>query len=167
MIKPFLIIFGGLPGVGKTTIAKLLAQRIKAVYLRVDTIEKTISERLNISDIGKTGYDVMINLARENLELRQNIITDCVNPVALSRHSLQNISKDCLIVEVEIICSDKNTHQNRIIARGGNPTWENVQSYNFEPWTTPHFIIDSCQHAPDESVALIIDRMKEIKQSVC
>jgi broad-specificity NMP kinase len=37
-----LIIFGGLPGTGKTTISKEVAKRLKAVYLRVDTIEQTL-----------------------------------------------------------------------------------------------------------------------------
>ena len=34
-----LIVFSGLPGTGKTTIAKALAAATAAVYLRVDTIE--------------------------------------------------------------------------------------------------------------------------------
>ncbi|EEQ16447.1 Uncharacterised protein [Yersinia frederiksenii] len=37
-----LIIFSGLPGTGKSTIAHLLAERLKAVYLRIDTIEQAI-----------------------------------------------------------------------------------------------------------------------------
>ena len=37
-----LIIFGGLPGTGKTTIAKQLAKTVEAVYLRVDTIEQSL-----------------------------------------------------------------------------------------------------------------------------
>ena len=37
-----LIIFGGLPGVGKTSIARALAQKIGAVHLRIDTIEQAI-----------------------------------------------------------------------------------------------------------------------------
>ena len=37
-----LIIFGGLPGSGKSTIARALALRLGAVYLRIDTIEQAI-----------------------------------------------------------------------------------------------------------------------------
>lgn len=37
-----LIVMGGLPGTGKTTLARLLAARIGAVHLRVDTIEQAI-----------------------------------------------------------------------------------------------------------------------------
>ena len=35
-----LIIFGGLPGVGKTAIARELARQIGAVHLRIDSIEE-------------------------------------------------------------------------------------------------------------------------------
>lgn len=35
-----LIVIGGLPGTGKTTLARLLASRIGAVHLRIDTIEQ-------------------------------------------------------------------------------------------------------------------------------
>jgi predicted kinase len=44
-----LIIFGGLPGTGKTTLAKALAHRLSAAYLRIDTVEQAMI-RANIAD---------------------------------------------------------------------------------------------------------------------
>ena len=41
-----LIILGGLPGVGKTTIAKVLSKKLKAVYLRIDSIEEALKRSL-------------------------------------------------------------------------------------------------------------------------
>jgi predicted kinase len=51
-----LIILSGLPGAGKTTIARELARELAAVYLRTDSIEQAIrgSERL----VEGEGYDV-------------------------------------------------------------------------------------------------------------
>jgi predicted kinase len=43
-----LIIFGGLPGVGKTSIARELAQRIGAVHSRIDSIEQAIGNCLQV-----------------------------------------------------------------------------------------------------------------------
>lgn len=37
-----LIVFGGLPGTGKTTLAQALARRQRACYLRVDAVESGI-----------------------------------------------------------------------------------------------------------------------------
>ena len=37
-----LIVLGGLPGVGKSTIARSLAQQIGEVHLRIDTIEQAM-----------------------------------------------------------------------------------------------------------------------------
>ena len=52
-----LIILGGLPGVGKTTLAKAVAREWEAVYLRVDTIEQALrfSEALQ-GEVGPAGY---------------------------------------------------------------------------------------------------------------
>lgn len=37
-----LVVFGGLPGAGKTTISRALAQRVGATYLRIDLVEQAI-----------------------------------------------------------------------------------------------------------------------------
>ena len=34
-----LIVFGGLPGTGKTTLSRLVAQDLSATWLRIDVIE--------------------------------------------------------------------------------------------------------------------------------
>jgi predicted kinase len=42
--SPTLYIFSGLPGSGKSSLAKLLACERHAVYLRIDTIEQGLRE---------------------------------------------------------------------------------------------------------------------------
>ncbi len=41
-----LIVFSGLPGTGKTTIAQAVVRRCGAVYLRIDTIEQALRTAL-------------------------------------------------------------------------------------------------------------------------
>jgi hypothetical protein len=65
-----IIIFGGLPGTGKTSIAKRLASRLQAVYLRLDSIEQTIrNDDPTLKEIGPVGYQVAYALAADNLSL--------------------------------------------------------------------------------------------------
>jgi predicted kinase len=55
--RPHLIVFSGLPGVGKTTVARALAARLGAVHLRIDTIEQAM-RAAGAERIGPAGYAV-------------------------------------------------------------------------------------------------------------
>lgn len=62
-----LIVFSGLPGTGKTTIASDLTTRTRAVYLRIDTIEQAIRNSGALAkDVGRSGYMVANELALSN-----------------------------------------------------------------------------------------------------
>ena len=81
-----LIVFSGLPGSGKTTIARKLAPRRRATYLRIDTIEQAIRDaRVLAAEVGPSGYIVAAALAESNLAAGMTVVADCVNPVAESR----------------------------------------------------------------------------------
>jgi predicted kinase len=108
-----LIIFGGLPGTGKTTISKQLAKQLKATYLRVDTVEQALKTN------GPEGYEVCYAIAAENLRLGLNVIADSVNSISITRNAWCQIAEqeNILFVEIEIICSNTKEHQRRIESR--------------------------------------------------
>lgn len=55
--RPVLIAFSGLPGAGKTTIARDVAARLGAVFLRIDSIEAALARSaLRISPAEDAGY---------------------------------------------------------------------------------------------------------------
>ena len=65
---PRLIVFSGLPGVGKTTLARPLAKHLQGVYLRVDSIEVALkTSSLHIHPAEDAGYLAGIAIARDNL----------------------------------------------------------------------------------------------------
>ncbi|NTE86370.1 AAA family ATPase [Agrobacterium rubi] len=162
-----LIIFGGLPGSGKSTIAQALAQRLQATYLRVDTIEQAI--RLSNSmaagaDVGSAGYVALYRIAADNLELGQTVIADTVNRIEITRAAFRKTATDAqrAFLEIEISCSDPELHRHRAETRQStieghiSPTWKDIQARTFEPWNAD-LRIDTAVLSVEESVARIMD----------
>ncbi|HKW16869.1 MAG TPA: AAA family ATPase [Terriglobales bacterium] len=89
-----LIIFGGLPGVGKTTIARELARYIGATYLRIDSIEQAIRDCQNIAGpLDEAGYCVAYAVAEDNLRIGRTLIADSVNPLTITRDAWLQVGK--------------------------------------------------------------------------
>jgi predicted kinase len=65
-----LIVLGGLPGTGKTAIAREIARVLNAVYVRIDSIEQAIRmSRVLGRPIDDTGYCVAQVIAEDNLRV--------------------------------------------------------------------------------------------------
>ncbi|WP_213879352.1 AAA family ATPase [Pseudomonas sp. dw_358] len=115
-----LIVFSGLPGTGKTTIAQKLTVATRAACLRIDTIEQAI---LNAEGhqraVGRTGYLLANELALSNLCLGNTVIVDCVNPVAESRNAWQEVAvlAQVQLFNVQVVCSNAIEHQRRVEQR--------------------------------------------------
>ncbi|MFD1259884.1 AAA family ATPase [Entomomonas asaccharolytica] len=165
-----LIIFGGLPATGKTTIAQALAKHIKATYLRVDTIEHSIALTGKVSaDMEDMGYRIGYSLATENLKLGNSVIADSVNPLDLTRAAWRNAAKLAAseYLEVEIICSDKTIHQqhaeNRLtdIPNFTLPTWQKITDRYYQPWLNKPLTIDTATTSVAQAVDLILQYLSK------
>ncbi|EJZ21787.1 hypothetical protein RCCGEPOP_08150, partial [Rhizobium sp. Pop5] len=138
-----LIIFGGLPGSGKTTVARALAGRLGGVHVRVDTIEQAIRASGDPSrDVGPAGYVVAYGVAEDNLTLGRLVIADSVNPLEITRDAWLAVAARSKVraVEVEVICSDKIEHRRRVETRKTDveglvkPTWQEVADRVYDDW---------------------------------
>lgn len=108
-----LIVFGGLPGVGKTTIARDLARRMGAVFLRIDSIESALRESGRLAaGVEDAGYRAACAVAEDNLRGGRIVIADCVNPLRLTRDAWRAVAARAAagILEVEVVCSDTAEH---------------------------------------------------------
>lgn len=161
-----LIIFGGLPGTGKTTISKQIAHQLKAVYLRIDTVEQVLEKLLAPQHlIGSEGYLVCYALALDNLKLGHSVVADSVNPLAVTRNDWQKVARDANtpFVEIELICSNKKEHKRRVETRQADilghklPTWLEVEKREYEPWPTTSLTLDTSENSVAASVQRIID----------
>ncbi|WP_347339007.1 AAA family ATPase [Bradyrhizobium daqingense] len=154
--------FGGLPGAGKTTIARELTARLAATYLRIDAIEQPLRDAGLI--VGAAGYAVANTLAAENLKLGRIVIADCVNPVQASRAAWRQtaLRTGACIVEIEVICSEPALHRRRVESRLSDidghklPTWDDVVNQTYEPWDREHLVLDTAESSLDH----LLDRVE-------
>jgi predicted kinase len=158
-----LIIFGGMPGVGKTMIARELARQIGATHVRIDSIEEAIRNHRTITrSLDEAGYVVAYAIARDNLDIGQTVIADCVNPLPVTRDSWLEIGRQAQVdaIEVEVICSDPLEHRRRVEMRASDsalklPTWDEVVTREYQSWNREHVVLDTANRSVEESVMFL------------
>jgi predicted kinase len=161
---PLLIVFGGLPGTGKTTIARELSRRLDASYVRIDTIEQSL--RTAGLAVGAMGYVIANEVAGENLRIGRAVVADCVNPVLASRDGWRETARRnaARLVEIEVICSDAGEHRKRVESRladiGGLalPSWHDVVNRAYEPWDRERVVLDTAK----DSIDNLVDRIETL-----
>ncbi len=167
-----LVSLSGLPGVGKTTLAKALATKVKAVHLRVDSVETALKNSvLNIDSAEDAGYLAIASVALDNLLLGFDVIADTVNPIETTRNLWAETAKsgDAFILNVEVTCSNKAIHRERVELRESDirglvvPDWQKVSDREFEPWQRDRLIVDTSIDGIEECASKIAKEMDKLK----
>jgi predicted kinase len=165
---PTLVVFGGLPGTGKTTLARELARGLDATYLRIDEIEQALRFSGTLSgEVGPAGYMAAYALAESNLRLTRTVVADCVNPISITREAWWQVAKSAgaRMVDVEVICSDPVEHRRRVETRSTDvaglqlPTWQDVLRRKYEPWDRARIVIDTASRTVAEVLAEVQSRI--------
>lgn len=159
MKRPVLYIFAGLPGTGKSTLARELAHRADATYLRIDTIEQALRDLTGIEVEGE-GYRLAYRVAADNLANSRSVVADSCNPIKLTRDEWEAVAhgSSATFVNIEVTCSDSAEHRRRVETRPSAvvglklPTWNEVKAREYHTWDRPRILIDTAVHNPQESL---------------
>jgi predicted kinase len=162
-----LIAFSGLPGTGKTTIARELARRLRATYLRVDTVEQALRSCGTLEEVMAEGYETIYRLAEDNLNLGLTVIADSVNPIDITRDAWSEVAREANVrlVNVEVVCSNETEHRRRVETRSSDipdlvlPTWDKVKNREYHPWTQPRIVVDTAGRSIGDCVGQLLSEL--------
>lgn len=162
-----LILLAGLPGTGKTTLARLLARQRRAAHVRLDAIEAAMRRRGHSdASIGPTGYVIAEAVAATCLAAGTPVVVDAVCPVPKSRQAWRTVARAaaCPMAAVELGVSDLAEHRRRVEGRTSDlegltvPTWRQVSERDYHPWDErrdgPRLRLDN-HAAPGAALALV------------
>jgi predicted kinase len=164
-----LVIFAGLPGSGKTTIARELARHTGVVHLRIDTIEEALRACGSVpKHLDQAGYRVAYALAEDNLRVGRTVIADCVNPLKITRDAWLEVARraNAPALEIEIVCSDATEHQRRVKSRAATSgakrvTWQDVLAREYDPWDRNRTVMDTSTQGVDVIVEILSTLIEE------
>ncbi|MBI5567500.1 MAG: ATP-binding protein [Chloroflexi bacterium] len=160
------IVFAGLPGTGKSSIAEAVGRELGIPVFAKDWLEATLRRSgLASAEVGYAGYELLTTLAQRQLQLGQSVILDSVASIEAIRTRWRELAetyqaKWCVI---ECVCSDEAAHRARLAVRErGIPGWheltwddvERVKSY-FAAWQDERLIIDAVNPLA-ENIAIVL-----------
>ncbi|WP_417216189.1 AAA family ATPase [Arthrobacter sp.] len=167
-----LVVVSGLPGVGKTSIAEIVAARTRSVRVSIDAVEESILACGLPSgwQVGVAAYEAARAMAEQNLRLGHDVVVDAVNDSEPARQTwLTAASQTGAHLEfVYLVISDVQEHERRLSGRDrglayvGEPSWSDVQRrrIDYAAWSDEVSEFDTAARAADEVADVLIARLR-------
>ena len=154
-----LVLIGGLPGVGKTTVARALAGRLPAAHLRIDAFETALVRQGLVAgraDVGPHGYALALAAADTCLTGGTDVVVDAVFPVAAARRPFGDLAARHRVPAhwLRLICSDPREHRRRVADRAPDlpgdavPDWAAVRRRDVDQWHERYTVVDTASGDP-------------------
>jgi predicted kinase len=147
-------VLAGLPASGKSTLAREIARRTGAVWLRVDSMDQAIwASGTAPQDLRDWTYRAACAVAEDNLALGRDVIGDCVNDWTEARNSWQETAgrMGIALTWLEVTCSDPAEHRRRVETRPidipgqARLEWDAVAGREYHPWDRDRLTIDTAR----------------------
>ncbi|MDX8148964.1 ATP-binding protein [Lentzea sp. BCCO 10_0061] len=176
--SPVVVLVAGIPGAGKSTIAELLARRLRTPIFSMDwvmgalVLGRAVTEE-NAYEVGD--LQLRASVAR-HVQLGIDVIVDATGHTREERDQWRELTERLggVFVGVECVCSDEVLHRERIDGRDrGIPgwyatvPWEHVQRMRglWEPWEDDHLVLDSAVETPDTSLERVLQVVRGLRST--
>ncbi len=171
-MRPVLFILSGLPASGKSSLARLLALDYGAAWLRIDTIEQALRDLCGFEPQGE-GYRLAYRIAADNLSSGRSVVADSCNPWEMTRREWNEVARDngAAAINIEVVCSCRQEHRRRVETRQNEvagsrlPTWEEVCSREYHPWSVEHITVDTAGRTVEESSEELNGKIKRYMET--
>lgn len=176
-MDPTLILFAGMPGSGKTTLARMVSRELQLPILSKDRMQRVLRDHHLAAENTGDGYYIILDMADEQLGVGVSVILDATFPLdhfrmVANEIALRHSAKFCAIYCTN---SDDDVWHRRMERRvhyvpGWRPVgWEDVlrmRTY-YQPWGDNALMVDSMR-SPEENFALVLDEIRraEIRRYV-
>jgi predicted kinase len=165
-LEPTLILFTGMPGSGKTTLARMVARRLKVPVFAKDRVQRVLRDHHLAPENSGDGYYIILDIADELLSLGLSVMLDATFPLDHFRMVASDIAAryKANFCAIYCYCSDEKVWQSRMVDRvhyvpGWKPVgWSDVLRMKeyYQPWNDNALFVDS-MNPPEINIPLVLD----------
>lgn len=174
--KPFLLMFYGYPGAGKTYFSRQLAEHVQAAHMQADRIRGELFEQPRHD---KQENDIVMQLmdymTEEFLSAGLSVIYDVNAMRAGQRHALREMARKAhatpLIVWFQMDpetaftrskTRDRRRADDKYSAQWDRPTFDNIVAHMQNPSTSEPYAVISGKHLFNMQLSAVISKMRDM-----
>ena len=159
-----LVIFSGLPGVGKSTLATRLARELHRTLLRIDDVIGEVPDVAGFA-FWDSKISILLDLIETQLTIDLDVIVDSVF-MNTDRHHTQALARkyDVRFLPIHVFISDEKVWEERVTVRYNElnipeaATWERIQHQrqHFRAWEPGTALFIDSLHPFEQNYAKVL-----------
>ena len=164
-----LVIFSGLPGTGKSTLANRLARELRWPLLCIDDVIGDVPENAGIP-FWDSKVEILLRLTQVQLDLDLSVIVDSVF-MNMDRNHAQELARRyaARFLPIYVYVSDDRVWEQRVTARYEEvnheavATWERIQHQRerFRDWEPDTALFIDSLHPVDQNYELLLNFVRQ------